>query len=115
MNPRDGRRKLENRRPASVGEIERIGKQIGNMDEISTTLASAIEEQSAATGEISNNSQQAAAGTQEVSNNIAAVNQAATETGTVASQVVLSAGDLSKQAEKLRCEVEKFLIEVRAA
>ncbi len=89
--------------------------QIGEMDEISTALASAIEEQGAATGEISNNSQQAAAGTQEVSENIAAVNQAASETGAAASQVLQSAGDLAKQAELLRAEVDKFLVDVRAA
>jgi methyl-accepting chemotaxis protein len=85
------------------------------MDEISATIASAIEEQGASTGEISNNSQQAAAGTQQVSENIAAVNQAATETGAAASQVLQSAGELSKQGELLRAEVDKFLAEVRAA
>ena len=99
----------------SVGAIGGIGKKIAEMDEISTAIASAIEEQGAATGEISNSSQQAAAGTQEVSANISSVNQAATETGAAANQVLQSAGDLSKQAELLRAEVDKFLTEVRAA
>ena len=99
----------------SVAAIEGIGKKIADMDEVSTAIASAIEEQGAATGEISNNSQQAAAGTQEVSENITAVNRAATETGAAAGQVLQSAGDLSKQAEMLRAEVNKFLTDVRAA
>ena len=85
------------------------------MDEVTTAIASAIEEQGAATGEISNNSQQAALGTKEVSSNVAGVTQAATETGTAAGQVLTSAGELTEQAELLRKEVDKFLTEVKAA
>ena len=87
--------------------IEGISRKIGEMDEISTVIASAIEEQGAATGEISNNSQQA-------SQNIAGVNQAAMETGSAAAQVLNSAADLAKQSDA-RSEVQKFLTEVRAA
>jgi methyl-accepting chemotaxis protein len=99
----------------SVTAIEGIGKKITEMDEVSTAIASAIEEQGAATGEISNNSRQASAGTQEVLSNIAGVNQAASETGTAAGQVLDSAGDLAKQSELLRAEVDKFLSGIRAA
>ena len=99
----------------AVGAIKGIGEKIAEMDEVTTAIASAIEEQGAATGEISSNSQQAAAGTQEVSENIASVSQAAAESGTAAGQVLQTAGELSKQAELLRGEVDKFLAEVRAA
>ena len=50
-----------------------------------------------------------------VSENIAGVNQAATETGVAASQMLQSAGDLSGQAGLLRREVEKFPTGGRAA
>ena len=53
--------------------------------------------------------------TQEVSENIASVSQAAAESGSAAAQMLQSAGELSKQAELLRGEVDKFLAEVRAA
>ncbi|MDK1021160.1 MAG: hypothetical protein QGD90_05945 [Candidatus Hydrogenedentes bacterium] len=43
------------------------------------------------------------------------VNQAAAETGSAAGQVLGAAAELSKQAEALRAEVDKFLVEVRAA
>ncbi len=99
----------------AVAAIKGIGEKIGEMDEVSTQIASAIEEQGAATGEISRNSQEAATGTQEVSSNVAGVTQAAAETGSAASQVLGAAGDLSKHAETLRAEVDKFLAEVRAA
>jgi methyl-accepting chemotaxis protein len=50
-----------------------------------------------------------------VSENISAVNQAATETGTAASRVLQSAGELAGQAETLRGEVDKFLETMNAA
>ena len=99
----------------AVTAIKGIGEKIAEMDEVSTQIASAVEEQGAATGEISRNSQEAATGTQEVSSNVAGVTQAASETGSAASQVLEAAGDISKQAELLRGEVDKFLVEVRAA
>ena len=99
----------------SVEAIRLIGKTIGEVNEIATTIASAVEEQSAATQEIARNVQQAAKGTQEVSANIVGVTQAANETGTAASQVLSSAKDLSKQSEMLREQVDTFLARVRAA
>ncbi len=59
--------------------------------------------------------QQAAAGTTEVTSNITGVNQAARDTGTAATQVLNSTGDLTKQSETLRGQVEKFLAAVKAA
>jgi methyl-accepting chemotaxis protein len=99
----------------SVEAIKVIGKTIGEINEIATTIASAVEEQSAATQEIARNVQQAAKGTQDVSSNITGVTQAASETGVAAKQVLGSAKDLSKQAELLRGQVETFLARVRAA
>jgi methyl-accepting chemotaxis protein len=99
----------------SVDAIKSIGKTITQINEIATTIAAAVEEQSAATQEIARNVQQAAKGTSEVSANIAGVNHAASETGTAATQVLGAAGELSKQAETLRGEVERFLANIRAA
>ena len=98
-----------------VKAIEGIGKTIGEVNEIATGIASAVEQQGAATQEIARNVQQAAAGTQEVNTNISGVTQGAAETGESASQVLDAAGQLSKQSQALRREVEKFLAEVRAA
>jgi methyl-accepting chemotaxis protein len=55
----------------AVGAIKNIGDTIGRMSEISSTLASAVEEQGTATQEISRNVQQAAQGTKQVTSNIA--------------------------------------------
>jgi len=100
---------------AAAVSIDRITETIRQMSAISTSIAAAMEEQTSATAEISRNVQQASAGTAEVSSNIDGVNQAASSTGAAAAQVLSSAGDLSRNAERLRQELEVFLANVRAA
>ena len=99
----------------SVGAIKAIGATIGRMSEISSTIAAAVEEQGAATQEISRNIQHAAAGTQEVSSNITDVQHGATETGSASEQVHSAAKSLSAESNRLKIEVGKFLNSVRAA
>ena len=99
----------------AVGAIQHIGGTIGRLSEIATTIASAVEEQGAATQEIARNVQQASAGTAEVSSNISGVTQAAADTGTAASQVLGSSGELSQQSEMLRHNVDSFIATIRAA
>jgi methyl-accepting chemotaxis protein len=99
----------------SVGAIKEIGDTIGRMSEISSTIAAAVEEQGAATQEISRNIQQAAQGTLQVSSNIADVQRGASETGSASSQVLSAAQSLSIESNRLKLEVGKFLSSVRAA
>jgi len=99
----------------AVTAIDSITKTISRINEVNSGVASAVEEQGAATQEIARNVEQAAAGTQEVSANIGGVSQAASETGTAAGQIHSTAGELSQQSEILRAEVDKFLARVRAA
>jgi methyl-accepting chemotaxis protein len=99
----------------SVDAIKEISISIESLSEISSAIASAVEEQGAATQEISRNVQQAAQGTQAVSSNVIDVQRGATETGTASSQVLSSAQQLSRESNRLRFEVGKFLETVRAA
>jgi methyl-accepting chemotaxis protein len=99
----------------AVAAIGGISGTIVSINDISTGIAAAIEEQGAATNEISRNVQQAAVGTQEVSVNITQVTQTAGETGSAAGQVQSAAGELARQAETLRQEVEQFLASIKAA
>ena len=103
------------RHPGLVGAIKAIGNTIGRMSEISSTIASSVEEQGAATQEISRNIQHAAEGTQQVSSNIAEVQHGATETGSASAQVHSAAKSLSSESNRLKLEVGKFLNSVRAA
>ena len=99
----------------SVNAIREISDTIAKLSEISSTIAAAIEEQGAATQEISRNVQQAAQGTQQVSSNITDVQRGATETGSASSQVLSAAKSLSGDSNRLKLEVGKFLNSVRAA
>ena len=98
----------------AVGAIQSIGKVIGEINQISSAIAAAVEEQGAATQEIARNVEQAASGTKEVSSNIAGVTQAAGETGQAANQIQQAAKELSSQSESLKSEVGKFLAQIRA-
>jgi methyl-accepting chemotaxis protein len=89
--------------------IEGVSSIIGKINDISTTISAAVEEQSAATNEIARNIEQASAGTQEVSSNIVEVTQGANETGTASGEITTAANELSKQAEILKTEVDTFL------
>jgi methyl-accepting chemotaxis protein len=99
----------------SVHAIREISGTIERLSEISSTIASAVEEQGAATQEISRNVQQAAEGTHQVSSNITHVQHGATETGSASAQVLSSAQMLSGDSNRLKAEVSKFLSSVRAA
>ena len=99
----------------AVAAIESITKTIAKIDEVNSSVASAVEEQGAATQEIARNVEQAAAGTQEVTTNITGVSQAANDTGAASEQIKGAANELSQQSEMLRSEVEKFLSSIRAA
>jgi methyl-accepting chemotaxis protein len=99
----------------SVNAIKEISGTIEKLCEISSTIASAVEEQGAATQEISRNVQQAAHGTQQVSANITDVQRGAAETGSASSQVLSAAKSLSGDSNRLKLEVGKFLNSVRAA
>ena len=99
----------------AVAAIERIDATIGRMNEISTSIAAAMEQQGAATQEIARNVQEAARGTAEVSSNIAGLNHSVEGTGTASVDVLSAADELSQQAERLRARVGTFLADIRSA
>jgi methyl-accepting chemotaxis protein len=99
----------------SVTAIKEIGVTIGRISEISSAIAAAVEEQGAATQQVSSNVQRAAAGTSEVASNITDVQRGASETGRASTQVLTAAKSLSNESNRLKLEVGKFMNLVRAA
>ena len=99
----------------AVEAIKGIGGTISQVSEIATTIASAVEEQGAATQEIARNIQQASAGTREVSTTIADVSQSAGETGRSAAAVLDKSTAIAGQSSELRTKVDVFLGQVRSA
>jgi methyl-accepting chemotaxis protein len=98
----------------SIAAIEEIASTITDISHISATVASAVEEQLAATQEIARNVEQAARGTEQVSTNIVSVNESATQVGRMAGQVSGASDHLSAQSGMLTTEVDKFLAGIRA-
>ncbi|HEY8336413.1 MAG TPA: cache domain-containing protein [Tardiphaga sp.] len=99
----------------AVDAIRAICETMVQVDEIASSIASAIEEQGSATQEIARNVQQAASRTGDVSRNIAGVTNGIVATGDAAQGVLGSAAKLAHQAETLRSEVDRFLAHIRAA
>ena len=95
-----------------MSEILRV---VGDIKQISTAIASAVEEQGVATSEIARNCQQAATGTNQVTGNIAGVGQAAEMTGAASTQLMTLSTGLSGQAVDLRRIVETFVADFAAA
>ncbi len=109
---------------ATVTEIDQISKIINEVNEIVTTIATAVEEQSLTTKEIAGNVAQASQGIQEVNKNVAqsstvsaeiandisGVNQSAGEMSNSSAQVNLSAEELTKMGAKLNKMVGKFKV-----
>jgi methyl-accepting chemotaxis protein len=99
----------------SVSAMKEIGGTITRISGISSAIAAAIEEQSAAVKDISQNIQHAAQGAAQVSANILNVNKGAGETDAASGQVLSSAQGLAGESARLKLEVDRFLATVRAA
>jgi methyl-accepting chemotaxis protein len=99
----------------AVGAIRNISSTISEINEVTTAIAAAVEEQGAATREIARNIQHAASGTSEVSTNIVGVSSASSQAGTAAGQVLTASGALRREADVLREEIDAFLSNIRAA
>ncbi|MBL8670186.1 MAG: HAMP domain-containing protein [Alphaproteobacteria bacterium] len=98
----------------AVGAIKGIGATIRSIHEIGASIASAVEQQGAATQEIARNVQLASGSMQEVSGNLSGVTGAAADTGQSAARVLSASRDLSRDAESLRDQVQKFLARIRS-
>jgi methyl-accepting chemotaxis protein len=98
-----------------VEAIVKIVERIQEIDQIASIIASAVEQQSAATAEIALNVQRAATGAEKVSTNIGGVTQAASATGAAAEDALKSARVVSQEETRLRDVVRRFLTGVRAA
>jgi methyl-accepting chemotaxis protein len=95
---------------AAVDAIASISGVINQINDISSTIATAVEEQNATTNEMSRNVSEAAHGSGEITNNIAGVAQAAESTSRGASDTQKAAQQLVETSAELRRLVEQFKI-----
>jgi methyl-accepting chemotaxis protein len=94
----------------AVDAIATIGAVINQISDISSTIATAVEEQSATTNEMSRNVTEAAKGSTEITQNIAGVSQAAQGTSSSAHESMKAAQQLAQMSTELRGLVEQFKV-----
>jgi methyl-accepting chemotaxis protein len=88
---------------------------MGDISRFTTTIAAAVEEQSASTQTIAHSVQQAATGARDLAGNMATVTEAIDETNRAAAAVLEATGALTDQAGTLQGAVDDFLSRVAAA
>jgi methyl-accepting chemotaxis protein len=93
---------------STVDMISQISVIIGKINDISVTIATAVEEQTATTREISRSVSEAAKGSTEIAKNIAGVAQSASGTSAGASEFQLASQSLSRMAVDLQKLVSQF-------
>jgi methyl-accepting chemotaxis protein len=95
---------------AAVDAIASISAVINQVNDISSTIATAVEEQNATTNEMSRNLSEAAQGSGEITSNIAGVAEAAQGTTLGATDTQKASQQLVETSTQLRRLVEQFKI-----
>jgi len=104
-------RKIEAIQGDTKGAVEAIGhisRIINQISDAQTTIASAVEEQTATTGEITRNVAEAAKGSAEIAQNVSGVAQAARSTTEGASDAKKAADELARMALDLQRLIGQF-------
>jgi methyl-accepting chemotaxis protein len=99
----------------TVHAIHGINTTIASMDGITTTIATAIEQQGSATQDIARNIDHAATGTSYVFETISQVSRTIVATDDAAKEVVVGVEALQREAATLRQEIDRFLMAIREA
>lgn len=92
----------------AVVAITEISTVINQLNEISGSIASAVEEQTATTNEMGRNVAEAAKGSNEIAANITGVAEAARNTSTGAAETHTAAGDLARMAATMQKQLQQF-------
>src|SRR3984885_12644700 len=98
----------------AVEAVREIGHAVNNINEVTSNIAGAVDQQDAATREISSNAQSAAEGNETLVANIGSLRDAIGETSKAATSVLAASSDLTSTAQTLSSEVDKFFQNLRA-
>jgi methyl-accepting chemotaxis protein len=98
----------------SVDAVREIGNAVREINDVTSNIAGAINQQDAATREISANAQLAAQGNETLVLNIGSLSEAMGKTSTAAESVLSASGELTAMAETLSREVDTFFRSLRA-
>jgi methyl-accepting chemotaxis protein len=98
----------------AVEAVREIGNAVRDINEVTSNIAGAVDQQDAATREISINAQSAAQGNETLVVNIGSLSDAIGETDKAATSVLSASGELTSTAEILSREVDQFFRNLRA-
>ncbi len=108
---------IERMQKVTGDAVTALGQIIGGVMDIDrhvAAVAATVEQQSAATAEISRNAQRAAGGTSEVARTIEHLAIVSGHTGDCAGGMLSSVGGLSEQADRLGAEIDVLLRKIRS-
>jgi len=97
----------------AVGSVRLIGDSMKQIDNVTTAIAGAIDEQEATTREMNHSLHLAAGGTQTLAEHIAAMADRTDETNRSAEEVLDASTHIQAQATRLTEEFERFFTELR--
>ncbi len=96
-----------------VEAMKAIAATIGQLDENATDISAAVQQQDKVSKEIARSASAAAERTREVAARVAHASDAATRAGELANAVLSAGLGFAARSDKLRAEVERFLVQVR--
>jgi methyl-accepting chemotaxis protein len=99
----------------ATGVMQRLATIIAEINTSSGVIAGAVKQQGSATAEISQNVQEAASRTGQVSTSMTQVTKSAEVTKSASTALHTSSSALTRQAADLKTEIDRFLAQIRAA
>jgi methyl-accepting chemotaxis protein len=99
----------------AVGSVGGLSQTIADLGAITVAVASAVEQQGAATAEIARSGRRAAEGSETIGCNLSARGQASSDTGSAAGAGQSASGRLSADCEKMAGSVKGFVAHLGAA
>ena len=98
----------------AVTAMTEIGTIIGRMDQVSAAISAAVEEQSVTTRQIAGSIQAVSSATATTAHAMMHVVEVAESAGNASRDVLAGSGQIGREAETLRGEVDQFLAAVRS-
>jgi methyl-accepting chemotaxis protein len=95
--------------------LHNIKDSVANVNQYAVGIAASVEEQSAATNEISSNMQRASQDVQHITNNVGVISKGSSEADNAAKEVLDASKMLSQQSETLKAQVQVFLKNIQSS
>jgi methyl-accepting chemotaxis protein len=106
---------IQNSTGTAVKAITHVAEMITDIDQVSSILASAVEQQDAATKEISRNIQEASSRTSDISVSVEDIASTAVEANQQSKRLIESSEELTSESRRMTNLVTDFLTKIKKA